>query len=483
MEEDVENNNCLNDLKVQNISANPVIGNDGESINYKLNNPNKIGFLFLAKNEPFCLAYIKKEKEDFLNNQKESIIQKTENETYIINETVMENISQNINNVITKTVTNVCNNATISSIQYNELDFSGVSFCSELNENNICEKLIFNIDQENEAYISLDSKFQNDLSSQLSTDLKNEISNQITNNITEKALDDLMTDLNYERNEDIFNKLLGIYSIGNKKTTEIENSIKNIYNSRTSSTTKLMNIIETTVDNSDLKDIVNQTVINAKQYNKGKVENTSYHAKNIEYVWAQKNTSELIAKSLIKNKISTQIMNSLIGDTQGFSENIRDLDKETKTDSKTETAFVDSLFGATSTWQILIVGIVVIVIALVVLSIMGGGAGTAGQSGASGGIVKLVVGLIILLIIIAVIIWVIETIKKSKKKKEKQKKEEEKEDEKKEEEKDRDEKGEKSEKREEGSEEKGEDKKEHQEGFLNLFNLNKDNEFLFTYTV
>lgn len=418
---------CTDDTKVQNISAVKVINPEDETdITYKINNPNKIGYMFLGKSKPFCLAYGKEKnnkKENFIgSSQKESVIQKTDNESYILNESTIENITENVNNVISKTINNVCNAAAISTIQYNELDFSGVSFCTELNTSNQCKNIIFDIDQGNDAYISLDTKFQNDLSTQLSTDIKNEICNQITNNISESVLDDLMSELDYEKNEDVFSKLAGIYTIGSKKSTTIENSIKNIFNSTTNSITKLTNIVENTVENSNINDIVNQAVINAQQYNKGKVKDTSYQAENIQYVWTQKNTNELLLKSITKNNISTTILNNLLGDTSGFSQNETTIDKKTNTSSSTKASFLDSLFGATSTWQLLIVAVVIIVIAIVIMMVMGGGAtgaaGAAGQSGASNTIVKLVIGLIVLIVIVAIVIGVVQTIKKNKKAKE-----------------------------------------------------------------
>lgn len=417
-----DNFKCTESTMVQNISAVKVINPEDGSETYKINNPNKIGYMFLGKNEPFCLAYGKetgdKKKESFLfSSQKESVIQKTENESYILNQSTIENITENINNVISKTVNNICNSSVVSSIQYNELDFSGVSFCSELGSSGMCKNIVFDVEQGNDAYISLDSKFTNDLATQLSTDIKNEICNQITNNISETVLDDLMSELDYTKNEDIFSKLLGIYTVGSKKSTEIENSIKNVFNSQTNSTSKMTNIIENTVNNSSINDVVNNAVASAQQYNKGKVNDTKYQAENIQFVWTQKNTSELLLKSIVNNNISTEILNNLLGDTSGFSQNETTIDKTTKTSSASKTDISDSLFGSTSTWQILIVAVVIIVIAIVVLKVMSGGAtGGVGTSGTSGMIVKLVIGLIILIIVVVVIVLIVKAIKKSKNK-------------------------------------------------------------------
>ena len=403
--------NC--DNPVQPIS---IIKNDDE---IELYNPDKLGILFIKKNNSFCLTVIKSEedydpsiyeqKEDFLGlgKDKTAIIQETDNENYIINQNTYNNICKSTNESISKAVNSACNQAVVSTKQINKVKIQNIKCCVDVKSGENCECKL-KIDQSNNSFINMDADFKNNLMTKLSTDIKNNIRDEITRNIREEVLTNLTSDLSYERNSDIFDKILGFAH--NSSDTTVQNKIKNMFKNENNNITNLNNLISVVVENSSLNDIINNVVSSASQYNYIDVSDSEFGGKGIDFLFSQDNTTNIISQAIIENNITGEIMNNIIGDLSSYEESSTD----TKTDTKTDAKDTDSLFGSTPTIVILIVAIVIIVIVIGVISVMGGGSGGAG--GGSGGLIKLIIGLVVLMFVAFGIYEIVKMFKSGKSK-------------------------------------------------------------------
>ena len=386
---------CKN--KVQNISC--IVSDDS----YELFNPDKLGILFIKKENPFCLSVIKsdedydpskyEQKETFLGfgKDKTAIIQETDNETYIINQNTYNSICKSTNESISKAVNSACNQAVVSSKQINNVKIHNIKCCVDVKDGESCECKL-KIDQSNNSFINMDANFKSNLMSKLVTDIKNNIRDEITRNIREEVLTNLTSDLSYEKNSDIFSKILGFANNSSDKT--IQNKIKNMFKSENNNVTNLNNLISVVIENSSLNDVINNVISSASQYNYIDVSDSDFGGKGINFLFSQNNTSNIITQAIIENNITGEIMNNIVGDVSNYEESTTD----TKTDTKTDAKDSDSLFGSTPTIVILIVAIVIIVIVIGVISVMSGGAGGAGGGG-SGGIIKLIIGLVVLMFV------------------------------------------------------------------------------------
>lgn len=405
------------DNPVQPIS---IIKNDDE---IELYNPDNLGILFIKKNNPFCLTVIKSEedydpsiyeqKEDFLGfgKDKTAIIQETDNENYIINQNTYNNICKSTNESISKAVNSACNQAVVSTKQINKVKIQNIKCCVDVKSGENCECKL-KIDQTNNSFINMDADFKNNLMTKLSTDIKNNIRDEITRNIREEVLTNLTSDLSYERNSDIFDKILGFAH--NSSDTTVQNKIKNMFKNENNNITNLNNLISIVVENSSLNDVINNVVSSASQYNYIDVSDSEFGGKGIDFLFSQDNTTNIISQAIIENNITGEIMNNIIGDLSSYEENNSEVKSDTKTDTKTDAKDTDSLFGSTPTIVILIVAIVIIVIVIGVISVMGGGAGGAG--GGSGGIIKLIIGLVVLLVVAFGIYEIVKMFKSGKSK-------------------------------------------------------------------
>lgn len=405
------------DNPVQPIS---IIKNDDE---IELYNPDNLGILFIKKNNPFCLTVIKSEedydpsiyeqKEDFLGfgKDKTAIIQETDNENYIINQNTYNSICKSTNESISKAVNSACNQAVVSTKQINKVKIQNIKCCVDVKSGENCECKL-KIDQTNNSFINMDADFKNNLMTKLSTDIKNNIRDEITRNIREEVLTNLTSDLSYERNSDIFDKILGFAH--NSSDTTVQNKIKNMFKNENNNITNLNNLISVVIENSSLNDVINNVVSSASQYNYIDVSDSEFGGKGIDFLFSQDNTTNIISQAIIENNITGEIMNNIIGDLSSYEENNSEVKSDTKTDTKTDAKDTDSLFGSTPTIVILIVAIVIIVIVIGVISVMGGGAGGAG--GGSGGIIKLIIGLIVLLIVAFGIYEIVKMFKSGKSK-------------------------------------------------------------------
>ena len=408
---------CKN--KVQPITSRIITDKDGNKT-YESTNPNKIGLIFLKYNEPFCLEYVKDKKkydpykliESFgWGKDEQKVIQETNNDTYILNQSVMNSMCQQINKVITETTTSVCNNSTTSVSQYNEVEISGVKCCVDNAPVNCKCNYIFN--QTNKAVLEVNNTFVTNLTNQIKSSVKSELASQLTNNIDTEVLNKLVGNLDFTKNEDIFAKMASI--IPKNKSTELQNYV----NSKTSTENIIQNnidcIIESVVNTDTFNNIINNAITFIKQKNKITIKDSSFSAKDNKVLLDQYNTSSLLSQTLIENGLSNAVINDIVGKT----ENLAEASSKTKSSSDLSGSLTadisDSLFGSTPLWIVAVIVIAIVVVVCVAIL------------GVGGNVAKVVVPIIIFAIIVIAILTVYyDQMDKKEKKEEEAKKEEQK---------------------------------------------------------
>ena len=408
---------CKN--KVQPITSRIITDKDGNKT-YESTNPNKIGLIFLKYNEPFCLEYVKDKKkydpykliESFgWGKDEQKVIQETNNDTYILNQSVMNSMCQQINKVITETTSSVCNNSTTSVSQYNEVEISGVKCCVDNAPVNCKCNYIFN--QTNKAVLEVNNTFVTNLTNQIKSSVKSELASQLTNNIDTEVLNKLVGNLDFTKNEDIFAKMASI--IPKNKSTELQNYV----NSKTSTENIIQNnidcIIESVVNTDTFNNIINNAITFIKQKNKITIKDSSFSAKDNKVLLDQYNTSSLLSQTLIENGLSNAVVNDIVGKT----ENLAEASSKTKSSSDLSGSLTadisDSLFGSTPLWIVAVIVIAIVVVVCVAIL------------GVGGNVAKVVVPIIIFAIIVIAILTVYyDQMDKKEKKEEEAKKEEQK---------------------------------------------------------
>lgn len=358
--------------KVQPITSRIITDKDGNKT-YESSNPDKIGLLFLKYNKPFCLEYVKdKNKYDPYKliekfnwgKDEQKIIQETNNDTYILNQSVMNSMCQQINKVITETTTSVCNNSTTSVSQYNEVEISGVDCCVDDNAPFDCN-CNYTINQTNQAVLEVNNTFITNLTNQIKSSIKSEIVSQLTNNIDTQVLNKLVGDIDFTKNEDLFAKIASV--IPKNKTTDIQNYV----NSKTSVENIIQNniecITESVVNTDTFNNIINNAITSIKQRNKITIKDSSFHGKNNTILLDQLNTSSLLTQTLIKNGLSNVVVNDILGNTKNLAEASSKTSTETDLSAKTVANISDSLFGSTPSWLIAVIVVSIVVVICIIL--------------------------------------------------------------------------------------------------------------------
>ena len=305
--------------QVQPITARIITNEKGEKT-YEATNPDHIGLLFLKYNKPFCLEYVKAEKEydpyalveSFWGKDEQKVIQETNVDTYVLNENVFNTMCQQVNKVITETTNNVCNSSATTVSQFNNITIKGVRCCtSRPNPNKKCNCRI-QLSQSNNAVLKIDNEFITKLTTEIKTSIKNEIIAQINSSIDNDLMEKLVGNLDFKNNEDALAKIFSF--IPKNKKVELENYI----NSSTTTENKVQNnvqcILEAITNTDTVNNIINNSISSVQQKNQIRLEDVEMAGDDENpIVFEQSNTIALLSQTLIESGIATTIMNDLIG--------------------------------------------------------------------------------------------------------------------------------------------------------------------------
>lgn len=396
--------------QVKPITARIITDENGNKT-YESTNPDKIGLLFLKYDKPFCLSYIKDKKkydpykliEKFSwGKDEEKCISETSSDTYVLNQSTMNSMCQQINKVITETTTVVCNSATASISQYNEVEISGVKCCVD-NVPMDC-KCNYTVNQANKAVLEVNNTFITNLTNQIKSSVKSELITQLTTNIDTDILNKLVGNVDFTKNEDFFAKLASV--IPSNKTTDIQNYV----NSKTTTQNIIENnidcITESVVNTDTFNSIINNAVNTIKQSNKITIKDSSFSGKDNTVLLDQYNTSSLLAQTLIENGLSNVVITDIVGSTTNIAEASSKTSTSTDLASSTIVDISDSLFGSTPTWIIAVIAVSIVIIICVTVLCIGGN------------VAKVVIPIIIVVIIITAILLIYRHTTRQKEKKE-----------------------------------------------------------------
>lgn len=375
--------------QVQPITARIITNEKGEKT-YEATNPDHIGLLFLKYNKPFCLEYVKAEKEydpyalveSFSwGKDEQKVIQETSVDTYVLNENVFNTMCQQVNKVITTTTNSVCNSSATTVSQFNNITIKGVRCCtSRPNPNKKCNCRI-QLSQSNNAVLKIDNEFITKLTTEIKTSIKNEILAHINSSIDNDLMEKLVGNLDFKNNEDALAKIFSF--IPKNKKVELENYI----NSSTTTENKVQNnvqcILEAITNTDTVNNIINNSISSVQQKNQIRLEDVEMAGDDENpIVFEQSNTIALLSQTLIESGLATTIMNDLIGTIDNLNEIKTTTIKTSEVSTITEAEKSDSVFGSTSTVTIVVIVIAIVVVAFIVMivvkTIMSSGGSTKG---------------------------------------------------------------------------------------------------------
>lgn len=447
--------------QVQPITARIITNEKGEKT-YEATNPDHIGLLFLKYNKPFCLEYVKAEKEydpyalveSFSwGKDEQKVIQETSVDTYVLNENVFNTMCQQVNKVITTTTNSVCNSSATTVSQFNNITIKGVRCCtSRPNPNKKCNCRI-QLSQSNNAVLKIDNEFITKLTTEIKTSIKNEILAHINSSIDNDLMEKLVGNLDFKNNEDALAKIFSF--IPKNKKVELENYI----NSSTTTENKVQNnvqcILEAITNTDTVNNIINNSISSVQQKNQIRLEDVEMAGDDENpIVFEQSNTIALLSQTLIESGLATTIMNDLIGTIDNLNEIKTTTIKTSEVSTITEAEKSDSVFGSTSTVTIVVIVIAIVVVAFIVMIVVktiksSGGNMKGGRSKKKSKsdltsnhdidddetleyykmnnqkdftsfYLYLMSGIVILIVIVAIVLYTIKYIKKKKDEKKKQ---------------------------------------------------------------
>jgi hypothetical protein len=313
------------------------------------------------------------------------VINKTENNTFIINKNIYQSMTQQTSNAVQNAVMSVCNSA--EKIMRNKNDIK-VKKMKVTGDN-------FNMkfDQKNIATIKIDTTFINNLTSELTASINTSITEQIVNNISQSTASALTATNQYNSNESALSTLTKFLP-GKNSNTKIENTTENNVTQETDSEKIISKIVNMAIEQNDVKTIINDSVSVASNDNlveiggetstaaDGSTKDTSVEitGNNATIEVTQENIASDISNTLFKNNLVSKMYTSIIGDIQTLAEDNQQSSALLESSSNSNTEQSDSIFGSTGNFQLLIVAVVIIVIGIAVIKIFFGGSSSSSNN-------------------------------------------------------------------------------------------------------
>lgn len=258
---------------------------------------------------------------------KTSVFKKTENNTYVVNQTDVNILQERMTEKSQKIITSILNKNAVTVNLTNKLNVIG----SKLTGSS------FTIGQKNVAVVDFTVEVINEITQQLQSTIANEAANMITSSADSSVLTDLVNDAKTE-----IEKGMVSTDFGGKDET-VDEAINNLY-SATSTNIAMKEIVKIAVNSEINTDTVNECVSTLSTNNIVDVIGSEI-AVTGEIVLTQENALTLTISCLTDNEIMNAITDNIANITKVEIINDTTNNITSKTDSTTETDITDDGLG------------------------------------------------------------------------------------------------------------------------------------------
>ena len=260
---------------------------------------------------------------------KTSTLKKTENNTYIVNQTDVDILQEKITEKSQKIITKVLNKNAVTVNLTNKIDLIG----SKLTGSS------FTIGQKNVAVVDFSVEVINEITQQLQSTIANEAANMITSSADSSVLTDLVNNAKTQIEKGFVNTDFG------GKDESVDEAINNLYTT-TSTNIAIKEIVKIAVNSEINTDTVNECVSTLKSDNIVEVIGTEI-AVTGEIVLTQENALTLTISCLTDNEIMNAITDNIANITKVEIINDTTNNITSETESTTDTDVTDDGLGQT----------------------------------------------------------------------------------------------------------------------------------------